>query len=136
MTLCHHLAWKSKKTMHTRTRFHDCFNVYKILICKEIQQHFQKESFASSVSDIFFNFHFMNFMKIFHILKSNTWRCVLHVATITLFWLVTFIHTYTYTHAHTHTLPILIVGGVELMEEYRFGIDWRGVVNKPGAEGV
>ena len=50
-------------------------------------------------------------MKFRHISKSNTQCCVLHVATITLFWLVTFIHTYTYpsmhacaqTHTHTHT---------------------------------
>ena len=41
--------------------------------------------------------------------KSNPRYCVLHVATITLFWFVTFIHTYTYTytyartHTHTHT---------------------------------
>ena len=48
-------------------------------------------------------------MKFPHISKSNTRYCVLHVATITLFWFVTFIHTYTYTytyartHTHTHT---------------------------------
>ena len=46
-------------------------------------------------------------MKFRHISRSNTLCCVLHVTTITLFWLVTFIHTYTYaqtrTHMHTHT---------------------------------
>ena len=42
-----------------------------------------------------------------HLKKIDTWYCVLHVTTITLFWFVTFIHTYaqahTYTHTHTHT---------------------------------
>ena len=89
--------------MHIRTRFHDCFNVYNILFDEEKQQYFKQVRFASCISYKSFKFSVYELLKFRHIAKSNTRCCLLHVATITLFWLVTFIQTYkTYTYAHTH----------------------------------
>ena len=81
-----------------KIRFCDCFNIYNILMDKEMSQNFKQIKICGMTN--FVNFQFMNFQSF-----VNTWYCVVQVAIITLFSFVTFIHSWTHTHTHrdTHT---------------------------------
>ena len=87
--------------MPIKIRFHDCFNVYNILIDEEI--NWKKNEAGKNMRHIykwqFFNFTVNELSKFCNLLKINTRYCVLHV---TLFWFATFIHTYTCGRPHTH----------------------------------
>ena len=83
--------------MHIRTLFHDYFNRRG-----NVTTFQAGKVLASCISDKVFKFSFYVLLKFHHISKNDT-GCVLHVATITLFWLGTFMHTYIYAHIHTHT---------------------------------